>query len=166
MDLRATYLQHILLFVRSSNPNKHLLRTLLDDWYAYDRQGSFLNQNGRPRWLNKPDPVKHLDVLNSMDFISIKAHRVLHGIADEQLVKEHAIPIATLSKLLTDRQPQTVEDIAGTLEKHYRLGVLTHSEHDKLAELGLRSKMPDGWHSEDSAFARYEKAGIAPLNNG
>ena len=101
-----------------------------------------------------------------MDFISIKAFRVLHGIADEQLVKEHAIPIATLSKLLTDRQPQTVEDIAGTLERHYRLGVLTHREHDKLAELGLRSKMPDGWHSEDSAFARYEKAGITPLNNG
>lgn len=156
----TAYLKHILLFVQTGNPNKHLLRTLVDDWYAYDRKGSFLNRNGRPKWLNKPDPIKHYDVLNSMDFISKKAQKVLGGISKEHLVKEHAVPIATLDKLLTKSQPATVEDVAKTLSEYYRLGVLTQSEHEELTELGLRAEMPNGWKFGDSVFARYEKASI------
>ena len=54
------------------------------------------------RWLSKPDPRKHLEILKWTDLIFAWAHKVLDGTSDEHLVKQHAILIATLSKLLTD----------------------------------------------------------------
>ena len=47
-----------------------------------------------------------------------------------------------------------------TLEKFYRLGVLTKKEDLKLKKKNLNSKMPPGWTTKDGVFARYDAIGI------
>jgi len=52
------------------------------------------------------------------------------------------------------------DQIRVSLEKFYRLGVLTKEEDLKLKKKKLNSKMPSGWTMENGVFARYDVIGI------
>jgi hypothetical protein len=159
MHFEEAYLEHIQLYLRSADPNGHLFRTLCDNWFAYRMGGSFLSKGHQPVWFNNPDPRKHQTALRKMHFISTSAEAVLQGTNAERLIKDHAVPIAVLRKILIERQPQGKAEIRDLLIQHYRLGVLTKSEDDALSAGGLRSRMPGNWCGNDP-LARYSACGI------
>jgi hypothetical protein len=106
MRLEQAYLEHILLYLRSADPNGPMFRTLCDNWFAYHMGGPFLSRGQRPIWFNNPDPQKHQSALRKMHFISTAAEKVLDGKSAERLVKDHAIPIAVLRRTVIERQPR------------------------------------------------------------
>ena len=79
------------------------------------------------------------------------------------------ISLPRIGSVLEKREKKINDDIATTkelhkeaesiLKKYYRVCVVTVSEHKKLSNLTLRSKMPDDWDYKDP-YARYKKAGI------
>ena len=77
----------------------------------------------------------------------------------EKLEIEHAVPIKVIVDLLLDLTPLTSIEIENLLNKYFRVCMVTKSEHKKLSDAKLRSKMPDDWDNEDP-YARYKKVGI------
>ena len=77
----------------------------------------------------------------------------------EKLEIEHAVPIKVIVDLLLDLTPLTSIEIENLLKKYFRVCMVTKSEHKKLSDAKLRSKMPDDWDCEDP-YARYKKVGI------
>lgn len=162
MNLSDAYLSHLILYIKSGDEDKHTLRLFLDYWFAYSQGGPFLNRNGKPRWFNNPDPKKNRvrDALLSMHFISKKAMETIKGERDDRLIKEHSIPIAEIFNILHLQTDHSRDQIRVSLEKFYRLGVLTKEEDLKLKKKKLNSKMPSGWTMENGVFARYDVIGI------
>jgi hypothetical protein len=160
--LEKAQIEHILLFLKSEDPDLSLLRSFATNWFAYKNRGPFLNKNGRPKWLNKFHPVKHADLLRACDFRSLKADRLVGKSGKKgDLVVDHAIPFSCLRKLLADA-PRTHAGIVKCLEDNLRLGVLTKDENSKLDAMQLRSSMPDG---AAGPTARYDVAKIKLATN-
>lgn len=42
--LKNSYLTHIMIFVDSQNNDKHLLRTFIDNWFAYYKKPPFFQK--------------------------------------------------------------------------------------------------------------------------
>ena len=158
--LENSYLEHISIFLKSGNENKHLLRTFIDDWFAYSTGGPFLNKNGKPKWFNKPDPIKDKDALLQMHFISNQAKHVIKNKYDTRLIKEHSVPVAVIYDILRREANPSSKMVKNILLKYYRLGVLTKIEDEKLSRRGFKSSMPPNWSLDDDVFARYNEAGI------
>lgn len=153
------------------------LRTYLDEWAAYDVGGDLLNGGGRQRWFNNPCPLKWGDVLQRhMDWVSREAANILERgkngdtsvqkppagqPAPYRIVVDHSVPIATIRTLLRSspeiRSPAAVETF---VRHHYKRGVITKREDDRLRAAHLGWAMPDGWQPWGDPFARY-----ATLNN-
>ena len=169
--IKISFLEHIVIYLKSGFAPKSLLRTFIDNWYAYEKASNgktyFLNKNGNPIWLNKPDPIKHKNALLEMDFISEGAKKlilsedktILINNKHHRLIKEHSIPVASLYKILRKEENLNVDQTELILKKYYKLGVLTKSEDDLLNSNGLRSKMPPKWDGKN-IFARYDEIGI------
>ena len=169
--IKISFLEHIVIYLKSGFAPKSLLRTFIDNWYAYEKASNgktyFLNKNGNPIWFNKADPIKHKNALLEMDFISEGAKKlilsedktILINNKHHRLIKEHSIPVASLYKILRKEENLNVDQTELILKKYYKLGVLTKSEDDLLNSNGLRSKMPPKWDGKN-IFARYDEIGI------
>ena len=159
-QLCESYLKHILLFIRSNNPDNHLFRNFIDSWFAYHKKGPFLNSNMRPRWFNNPCPIKDRSALLSMHFVSAAAFQSMETKRKIRLIKEHAIPVSVLLKLLRATKPRKLSDVENFLLQFYRLGVITKEEDNRVSRSGYKSTMPAGWSNDCSVWARYEIAEI------
>lgn len=169
--IKNSFLEHIVIYFKSGFAPKSLLRTFIDNWYAYEKASNgvtyFLNKNGNPIWFNKPDPKKHKNALLEMDFISEGAKEliltqdktILVNDKHQRLIKEHSIPVASLYEILRKEENLNVDQTELILQRYYKLGVLTKSEDDLLNSKKLRSKMPKKWDQEN-VFARYDAIGI------
>lgn len=76
-----------------------------------------------------------------------------------QIQVEHAVPQQVIVNMLMDMEQPDTGSVSALLRKLFRVRRVTKAEHDRLSELGLRSKMPDDWDGEDP-WARYDAAGI------
>ena len=159
-QIKNSYLVHIKICIESGSWGAGLLRSFTDYWFAYHKQGPFLNSNNNPKWHNKPSSVKDKDALLEMHFISDMAFDAIEKGSDVRLIKEHSIPLRVIRKILIQQEPKTTTDIENILLRFYRLGVLTKDEDDILRLKGLNSKMPASWDLTESVFSRYEFAGI------
>jgi len=159
-QIKNSYLEHIKICIESGSWGAGLLRSFTDYWFAYHKQGPFLNSNNNPKWHNKPSSVKDKDALLEMHFISDMAFDAIEKGSDVRLIKEHSIPLRVIRKILIQLEPKTTTDIENILLRFYRLGVLTKDEDDILRLKGLNSKMPASWDLTESVFSRYEFAGI------
>lgn len=159
-QIKNSYLEHIKICIESGSWGAGLLRSFTDYWFAYHKQGPFLNSNNNPKWHNKPSSVKDKDALLEMHFISDMAFDAIEKGSDVRLIKEHSIPLRVIRKILIQHEPKTTTDIENILLRFYRLGVLTKDEDDILRLKGLNSKMPASWGLTESVFSRYEFAGI------
>lgn len=153
------YLDYIVLFAKYDDPNGPLFRTLIDNWYGYHEGGQMLSSGGRPRWFNNPDPYKIEPVLPSMHFVSLEARNVISGQSRSGLVKDHAIPVAVLRKIISSVDPKSRSTIRDFLLENYRLGLVTKEEDKVLNIDGLKSSMPENWNGTDWK-ARYDFANI------
>lgn len=159
-QIKNSYLEHIKICIESGSWGAGLLRSFTDYWFAYHKQGPFLNSNNNPKWHNKPSSIKDKDALLEMHFISDMAFDAIEKGSDVRLIKEHSIPLRVIRKILIQHEPKTTTDIENILLRFYRLGVLTKDEDDILRLKGLNSKMPASWGLTESVFSRYEVAGI------
>jgi hypothetical protein len=159
-QIKNSYLEHIKICIESGSWGAGLLRSFTDYWFAYHKQGPFLNSNNNPKWHNKPSSIKDKDALLEMHFISDMAFDAIEKGSDVRLIKEHSIPLRVIRKILIQHEPKTTTDIENILLRFYRLGVLTKDEDDILRLKGLNSKMPASWDLTESVFSRYEFAGI------
>ena len=64
----------------------------------------------------------------------------IKGERDDRLIKEHSIPIAEIFNILHLQTDHSRDQIRVSLEKFYRLGVLTKEEDLKLKKKKLNSK--------------------------
>ena len=151
-------LEFICTYLRARPPSAPI-RTFVDDWFAYHTGGPFLNRAGRPRWFNRPCPIKNKEALLSMHYISEQAEKVIKNGAGDSLIKEHAVPVRVLRTLFDEMKSPTISEVEKFLLRHYRLGVLTTSDNRLLKEAGLNSSMPKNWDGVDM-FARYNSAEI------
>ena len=159
-NVKNSYLKHIKIFIDSKNNDKHLLRTFLDNWFAYHKEGPFLSKNNRPVWFNNPNPIKTRDALLSMHFVSKKALKVINENLDIKFIKEHSLPVSVIYELLLKQDFKNENEIEIFLLNYYRLGVLTKDEDNTLSSIGLKYKMPEDWNIKMNVFYRYEVAGI------
>jgi hypothetical protein len=144
-------------------PDRHIFRTIIDNWYALRRGGLFVYKSGKPRWFNNPKLRDH-PRLRLMDFISAGAGVVLDGHSDERLIVDHAVPVRHIHDQLLEL-PQDVGAIESFLLANYRLGVLTKKEDITLNDNELKSEMPKDWDGKN-LFARYEAVGIVQAFSG
>jgi len=159
-QIKNSYLEHIKICIESDAWGAGLLRSFADYWFAYHKQGPFLNSNNNPKWYNNPSSVKDKDALLEMHFISDMAFDAIEQGSDVRLIKEHSVPVRVLRKILIQQEPKSTTDIENILLRFYRLGVLTKDEDDILCVKGLSSKMPMYWDTTENVFSRYEVAGI------
>lgn len=162
--LKNSYLTHIKIHIESQNPDSKLIRDFADRWFAYYKQGPFLNKNNRERWFNGLHADKLSDeernALLQMHFISKDALLAIKKQSKTKLIKDHSIPIKKISEILLQQKGNPLEkNIEQLLLKFYSLGVITFAEDLKLNQIKLKSKMPEDWDG-DAVFARYDKAGI------
>jgi hypothetical protein len=179
-----SYLLHIALAVRVGD-NGHVFRDFLDNWAAFRSGGVHVSSGERPRWLNNPKPwAKVSAAVHEMDWVSRDAAVILaRGKAQDQelklsrasddedtrnrfrLIVDHAVPLSALCKRLHSERIATPRKVEAFLLDWFRRGVITYAEDRRLNERGLNKKMPreDWWN--DSPFARYREAGIAPADH-
>ena len=160
IELKNSYLTHIKIYIKSYNNDKHLLRTFIDNWFAYYKRGPFLTKNNRPKWFNNPNPRKSKNALLSMHFISKNAYEVINKDMDVRLIKEHSLPVSVIYKLLFEEKYHCEKDIESFLINYYKLGVITKEEDDKLTKNKLKDAMPEGWNKYKSVFDRYKEVNI------
>ena len=134
LQLQTAYIQHIMNFLDGEDPNAGLLRTFLDNWFAYYMGGDFLTPTGRARWFNRGDLAKKPEAVEKFHFHSVKSRDVYKAegrLTSEPLVKDHALPVAVL---------------------------ITSEEHQQLSDAGLGFQMPEGANGD--VAKRYEAVGI------
>src|SRR5688500_10035168 len=101
MILEQAYLEHILLFLRSDDPDDGLLKTLLNSWYAHHRGAPFLNDRLKPRWLSDASSKRLL--ADHLHASSEAARQALTDGRTGDLVIDHTIPSAQLVRGLRAR---------------------------------------------------------------
>ena len=160
------------------------LRDILDPWFAFetgndlDSGARFLTGGGQPHTFNNPCPWQHWKTLRHPHFwVSASADEVLSRAQSKdrtvrkderdqddesiRLVVDHAVPLARImSELNDDRQLLNPDRLRGFLLHHFRRGVLTKSEDQRLNEtkvggIKLSDNMPPDWSAGGNPFARY-----------
>nr|WP_314444395.1 hypothetical protein [uncultured Sphingomonas sp.] len=165
-ELRLSYARQILAFVEVNNPYGHLMRTLLDGWYAAKRGWPFMMRPGHggegysPIHLNAPKPNQHRQALLLLRH-SRAAHDIMHHRATGDLVKDHAVPIRAIRQWVCEANLSKPEDVDTFLAKWYRVALITKEEHRCLDKVNLRSAMPNNWNSSDP-WARYAEIDMLP----
>lgn len=167
MNKENIYLEYLKIYHNNKHENGSLFRGFVDDWFAYSyrnkKDNPFLNSKGNPKWFNNPNPIKEKDALLQMHFVSKEAMQIINGKISGRLIKDHAVPIYTLRKLMRNKLRDNADshEIRQFLDKFYTLGVISKGEDDVLnsTQYKLKSNMPDDW-DEKNMFARYEKAKI------
>lgn len=94
---------------------------------------------------------------DAAQFRSRAALGLRHGAG--KLAYDHAVPFALLQAELLALSPATPEAVERVLREHGTRVLITRSEHDRLAALGLAHRMPADWDGADP-LARYKAAGI------
>lgn len=135
-------------------------RTFFDNLFAYRHGGPLLGRNGQPRWFNAPCPRRDRDALLRCHFVSVEAMRVIAGVSEEPLLRDHAVPVSVLRDLLMNARSPTLGLVNEYTTRFYKLGVITKSEDESLTSAGFRSKMPAQWTAACSSFARYDAVGL------
>ena len=153
--MENTYLKYLQLYHNAGDENGALFRTLIDNWYGFSKGGPFLNKNDKPKWFNNPNPVNDRAALLAMDFVSFDAYEVMEGNHQDNLVKDHAIPVRILRQKFKELQAPNLINIRKFLKRYYKLGVITKTEDVLLNQNKLRSNMPDDWDGS-SFLARYQ----------
>jgi hypothetical protein len=163
--LKHSYLTFIKIHIETQNPDNKLIRSFIDRWFAYKKQGNFLTKGNIERTFNRSDispnnlQVVTKDCLLNMHFISKNALNAINSKSDTRLVKDHAVPVKIISEMLKQVNCPSEASVEKLLLSFYRLGVLTHEEDKTLNQFNLKSAMPNDWDGKN-VFARYEKAGI------
>lgn len=146
MKLEQTYLEHILLSLRTGDPDDSLLATFMNSWYAHHRGGAFLDGSGRPKWLSRTSSKR--DLAPHLHAVSAVAREALRRGSLKELVIDHTIPSAELIRGLRRRQRlcpfHGAEDLRRYLRTRYTLALLTKGEHDK-SLTRCKSKMVGAW---------------------
>lgn len=163
--LKHSYLTFIKVHIETKNPDNKLIRSFIDRWFAYKKQGNFLTKGNIERTFNRSDIHPNnlseatRDCLLNMHFISKDALNAINSRSDTQLIKDHAMPVKVISELLKQDDCPSEESVEKLLLNFYKLGVLTQEEDKVLNQLSLKSAMPNDWDGIN-VFARYEEAGI------
>lgn len=154
IELRNSFLDHLVIFARTRCQDSSFFGTLADSWYAYHRGGIFVKGSENPRTLNNPTGRLDLEAMRQLPFISQNAGAVLFEGHRGRLVKEHTVPRAHLCKMVVrDRSKlDTRERMQVYLERYYHVAALTKSEHDDMYQHS--ESMPSGWDEID-CLARY-----------
>lgn len=89
---------------------------------------------------------------------------------EEKAHPEHIVPCSVLvgeSFRLIKEGVRSDEEIAGMLQRHWKIAQITKAEARFLdSDLKLKSKMPSGWRFEDGdTFARLDAAGITLVSD-
>ena len=144
MSLEETYLEHILLHLRSNDPDDGVLTTYLNSWFAHQVGGDFLYR-GRPRWLSRGSSKKLLaHRLHAISFAAREAH--VQGRIDD-LVIDHAIPSAEIIRQLKTRRFESQKELRTYLKRTFTLALLTKQEHDHTLK-PFKSIMAEDWNAE------------------
>ena len=88
----------------------------------------------------------------------------LLGDAQAALVSDHAIPLSLLLEEVYDRPGIMLEELVGLVGKYSVMVLITKAEDARLAQAGLKKKMPGGWDGQD-ALARYRHVDIELRTN-
>lgn len=159
IQLRKAYVRYVIAFIEGNDPNDNLLRTFLDNWFAYYKGGPFLNSSGKARWFNTGDLAKKPVAARAFHFHSKQAWDVYEGrLPREPLVKDHILPLAVIRDGLKQLRPRTEEVIEQYLIDHYKVALITKEEHDCLSKEGLKSRLPEDANGE--VIKRYAAVGI------
>lgn len=164
-ELRISYVRQILIFIEVGNPYGHLLRTLLDSWHAAKHGWPFLTRprglsaGYSPIHLNSPRPNGNRQALMLLRH-SRAANDIMHYRASGALVKDHAVPVATIHQWLCAADLKRVDEVDDFLSKWFRVALLTKEEHDALPS-DIRSAMPRLWDTADP-WARYADIEMLP----
>ena len=158
------YLKYICLFL-DMDVGSPLFRSFVDNWFGHHQignlnaqPGTFVSKNwkGRPRWFNKQDlqsgKTQRNTARDRFDFVSHAAHHVCEVHGDEELIKDHVIPVKVLRDVLKEVKKQLHDstqvplcDVKTTLTAFYKVGLLTQAESKRLDDGKLKQCMPPGW---------------------
>lgn len=169
-----SYLQHILISVAAGDQAAPF-RDFVDNWFAFERGPPFITRGRRPLWFINPCAWQKRNLLQAMHFKSVRAKQILDsaeadtasylalrslGDASARLMVDHSIPLRVLrQRVFLDPALHTLTALKQYLQEHYRLGVISYGEDQRLTQLQLRSAMPTNWDGMN-IWARYEAAGV------
>ena len=145
MTLEEAYLQHILLHLRTSDPDDGLLTTYMNSWFAHHNGEPFL-RHGRPCWLSWKSSKRVLG--EHLHAISSDARRAHAEGRFDDLVIDHTIPSAELIRSLKRGQFTHAPALRAFLKKRFTLALLTKFEHNEVLR-PFKSVMTEEW-SEDA----------------
>jgi hypothetical protein len=158
MKLEEAYLDHILLHLRSCDPDDRPLRTYLDSWYAHHVGRAMLELRiPRPQWVNTGDIAKRPELAMQGHAISVEAADQIERGNASFLVKDHVIPLAQLIPELKSREWTDRADLRAFLLERYRVAVVTKAEHSRLGRGdSARKKRSSPTLSNKDPYARYD----------
>lgn len=173
--------------VRALRENAYIrLRDVIDPWFAFEAGRDFLTSGGRPHTFNNPCPWQHGQRLTAGHFWVTKgAAQILeravlkdravkkpkkgeanYGQTTFRLMIDHSVPLKVLLKIMRgDSSLHDRDSLRVFLLHHFRRGVLTYAEDQKLSKelvsgKSLKDEMPADWVVGGSPFARYEALGL------
>lgn len=160
MTLEEAYLEHILLHLRSQDPDDRPLRTYIDSWYAHSLGTALLERKiPRPQWLNRGDLERRPDLYAQCHAVSLAAERHIAANEVANLAKDHSVPLAGLIIELKRESFESRDNLRSFLQKRYRVAVVTQEEH-RILNRGdaVRKKHGIQFKATDGPFARYDCA--------
>ena len=113
----------------------------------------------RQFWQNKELKQSSINPAHRKNIPRTKKAKYAEKHNSEKIEVEHVVPMNVIVNMLMDEKQINVEAIKKILKKYFRVFFVTKSEHTKLSNIRLRSKMPSDWDKKDP-FARYKKAKI------
>jgi hypothetical protein len=141
-------------------------RAMFDSWFAYHiGVEGLLKSTLTVQWLNRGDlrlrRIRETVLrIKKSPFIYISQHalHVLEGRRQEELVKDHVVPVAAMKCELQSQKDFSEQSIRSYLEGRYRLGFITQRENERFSPRhcgeNLIASMPRGWEGSNN-FARY-----------
>ena len=158
MTLEEAYLEHILLHLRTQDPDDRPLRTYIDSWYAHSLGAALLERKiPRPQWLNRGDIERRPELYEHCHAVSLEAERRIKAKDAADLAKDHCVPLAILIAELKDETFNDRDDLRAFLRRRYRVAVVTQEEHRALGRGdAARKKKGVQFADGDSPFARYD----------
>ncbi len=158
MTLEEAYLEHVLLHLRSEDPDDRPLRTYLDSWYARSVGPAMLERSkARPQWLNKGDLAKRPELAWHCHAISAEAEACIKIGEVSALAKDHSVP---LNQVIVELKKHTLLDrheLRKFLQRRYRVAVITQLEHKRLGRGdAARKKAKAVIFEELGPYARYD----------
>jgi len=161
MSIENDYLEYLKIYIVNKHTDNQIFRTFVDNWFAYNYKGPFLNSRGNPKWFKKPNPAKEKTALTQLHFVSNDAMKIINEEQEGDLIKDHTVPLKRLRTILAEEltTKSNLSDIKRLLERYYRLGVITKEENEHLNHNHLKDDMPENWDGK-YMFARYDVVNI------